>query len=342
LLRLSLRSAPRAGGGGGRERRARRGRLGDQNRPVDDSCPVGHVTGLLWLCFGLSGVAALGLELLWMRSAGLVLGATATTTSTVLACYFTGLGLGAALGRRPSTGGVRRYAFLELGAAAGGLWSLLVFRSALATGTLALAVAMLPAAVCLGATLPVLGQALVAGSVGRRGGLLYALNTAGGALGVAALGFGLPAAIGVTASYLTVAGASAVAGLLALVVGDQGPPPPEPRSMVASGVGASRLRLLAAASGAVGLALEVLWIRLFAQVLHNSVYSFAAVSLVFLVALAGGAGLSGMLLARVRAPVLAALALVSAAVAAVGGLWGFVWLTGDLGYVGMETGLPAY
>src|SRR5439155_23670061 len=148
LLRLSLRSAPLAGGGGGRERRARRGRLGDRNRPVDDACPVGHVTGLLWLCFGLSGVAALGLELLWIRSAGLVLGATATTRSPVLGCYFTGLGLGAALGRRPSTGGVRRYAFLELGAAAGGLWSLLVFRSALATGTLALAVAMLPAAVC--------------------------------------------------------------------------------------------------------------------------------------------------------------------------------------------------
>src|SRR5439155_1212013 len=95
---------------------------------------------------------AIGVELLWMRSAGLVLGATATTTSTVLACYFTGLGLGAALGRRTSTGGVRRYAFLELGAAAGGLWSLLVFRSALATSMLALA--MLPATLCLGATLP--------------------------------------------------------------------------------------------------------------------------------------------------------------------------------------------
>ena len=69
-----------------------------------DEPSVGIVRAVLWLCFGLSGVAALGFELLWMRSAGLVLGATATTTSTVLACYFTGLGLGAALGRRTSTG----------------------------------------------------------------------------------------------------------------------------------------------------------------------------------------------------------------------------------------------
>ena len=43
------------------------------------------------------------LELLWMRSAGLVLGATAPTTATVLACYFAGLGLGAALGAPPAS-----------------------------------------------------------------------------------------------------------------------------------------------------------------------------------------------------------------------------------------------
>jgi len=310
---------------------------------------------LLWLCFGLSGVAALGLELLWMRSAALVLGATAVTASMVLACYFAGLALGAALGRGTSSGGVRRYAFLELAAAVGGVWSLVVFRGlghevlqrALATGgfgarLFAMAVAMLPASVCLGATLPALGQTLAAGGVGRRGGLLYAVNTAGGALGVAALGFSLPGAIGVTASYLTVVGASAAAGLLALLVGDRVSPPPLPRPVEPPAVTATRLRLLAAASGALGLALEVLWIRLFAQVLHNSVYSFAAVSLVFLVAIAVGAGLAGVLLGQVRATVLAALALVAAAVAAVGGLWGFVWLTGDLGYVGMETGLPAY
>src|SRR5439155_14778006 len=133
-----------------------------------------------------------------------------------------------------------------------------------------------------------------------------------------------------------------LAGLVALAVGDAGVAAP---MHVASGLPALapvRLRLVAAGSGALGLGLEVLWTRLFAQVLHNSVYSFAAVGLVFLVALASGAALAGVLLVHVRATVVAALALVSAAVAAVGGLWSFVWLTGDLGYVGMETGLPAY
>jgi predicted membrane-bound spermidine synthase len=53
------------------------------------------MNSLLVLCCTISGAAALVLEVLWMRSAGLVLGTTASTTATVLACYFAGLGLGA-------------------------------------------------------------------------------------------------------------------------------------------------------------------------------------------------------------------------------------------------------
>ena len=171
------------------------------------------MSGLLWPCFAVSGAAALGLELLWMRSAGLVLGATAPTAATVLAGYFAGLGVGAALARGAPRRPIARYAILELGAAAGALWSVAVFRAlsvdgaqeALGTAGLsarvaAVALALLPATLCLGATLPVLGHALAASSVGKRGGLLYALNTLGGALGIAAMGFGLPGRIGVTIS----------------------------------------------------------------------------------------------------------------------------------------------
>src|SRR5205807_5380625 len=136
---------------------------------------------------------------------------------------------------------------------------MLVFRMqhALATNgpgrTLAVIMAVLPATICLGATLPALGQALTSpGHVGRRGGLLYAVNLAGGAIGVAAMGFGLPALIGVTASYLTAAATSAVAGLLALLVGDPVlAAPPEP-ARATSGRPRARLRLVAAASGALG------------------------------------------------------------------------------------------
>ena len=58
------------------------------------------MNGILWLCFSISGATALALEVLWMRSAGLVLCTTTPTAATVLACYFAGLGLGAASARR--------------------------------------------------------------------------------------------------------------------------------------------------------------------------------------------------------------------------------------------------
>src|SRR3989441_8052262 len=103
-----------------------------------------------------------------------------------------------------------------------------------------------------------------------------------------------------------------------------------------------RLRLVAAGSGALGRGLEVLWTRLFAQVLHNSVYSFAAVGLVFLLALAAGAALSALPLRRRAPAVVAGGALLGAAAATVGGIWLFVRATDGLAYVGMQTGLGEY
>src|SRR5256885_12409018 len=153
--------------------------------------------GLLWRCCAVAGAAALGPGLLGMRSAGLVLGGTAPTAATVLAGFFAGLGVGAALARGAPKRPIARYGLLELGAAAGALWSVAVFRAlaadrvqetleavGLAGRVAAVALALLPATVCLGATLPVLGHALAASSVGKRGGLLYALNTLGGAVGI--------------------------------------------------------------------------------------------------------------------------------------------------------------
>ena len=311
------------------------------------------MSALLWVAFALSGAGALGLELLWLRSAGLVLGTTTATAATVLASYFAGLAVGGVLARRPAARPVRRYAALELAGAAGALVSYAVFRwlggdsghalLAAPAGRIALvAVIIVPVTVALGATLPTLCHVLAAPRlVGRRGGALYALNTLGGAAGIAAMGFGLPAVAGVGASYTIAAAANALAGLLALAVGDVADESVtdsasrQPRSPVA-------LWLMAGTLGCVGMALEVMWIVLFAQVLHNSVYSFAAVSLVFVLALAAGAGLSAVVL-RTAAPMrVAAASVATAGVASVLGFWSFVQLTGGLQYFGMQHGLAEY
>src|SRR6059058_2220502 len=315
--------------------------------------------GLLWVCFGLSGAAALAFEMLWMRSAGLVLGTTALTAATVLACYFAGLGLGAACARQVSSRPVRLYGCLEIGAAGGALWSVAVFwiltqdaaqvwLSTLGTAgrVAAVALAILPTTICLGATLPSLGQALATfETVGRRGGFLYAINTIGGVLGAVAMGFGLPAVVGVRASYGIAAGTSMLAGVIAIMIGDRHEPAHvtlERTERLDISTGRGRLRFVAAGVGALGLGLEVLWIHLFAQVLHNSVYSFTAVIVVFLIAIASGAALAAFMLRRAAPSAVATTALVTAAGGTVAGLWLFVYLTDGLTYFGMRTGLLEY
>ncbi|HJY81379.1 MAG TPA: hypothetical protein VKK81_09880, partial [Candidatus Binatia bacterium] len=315
------------------------------------------MSGLLWLCFALSGAAALALEMLWMRSAGLVLGATASTAATVLACYFAGLGLGAAGARQASSRPVRLYGWLEIGAGLGALWSLAAFRimaSASGQGWLtaigtsgrvaAVIIATLPTTLCLGATLPAIGQVLAqARTVGQRGGLLYALNTCGGVLGAAAAGFGLPALLGVRASYSLAASVSVLAGITAIAIGGKEQKVPPPATTIPStGKGRGRLRLVAAGTGALGLGLEVLWTRLFAQVLHNSIYSFTAIAIVFLLAIALGAAIAALLLRRVVPLTVATTALLLAAGTTIGGLWFFVYWTGGLTYFGMRSGLIEY
>src|SRR4029453_9758687 len=126
LLRLSLRPAARTCRGSAGEPSA--GHSRGHTWAVSCSGEVaGSMNGILWLCFSVPGAAALALEVLWMRSAGLVLGATAATAATVLACYFGGLGLGNAMARGLRQRPVRLYGLLELGAGLGALWSLGIF-----------------------------------------------------------------------------------------------------------------------------------------------------------------------------------------------------------------------
>jgi spermidine synthase len=312
------------------------------------------VNALLWLCFALSGAAALALELLWIRSASLVLGTTAATAGAVVAGYFVGLAAGSFLGRRAVHPAVRRYGLLELTIAGSAVVSYGMFRLLTADGAqrmlgwagtggrvAVVAILIVPVTMALGATLPTLCHALaVPGTVGSRGGALYALNTLGGAVGIAVMGFGLPSVIGVGACYAVTAAASAAAGVIALAIGT--PRLPVAPAMVTEDPVPRRLWAVAAVTGFIGMSLEILWVVLHAQVLHNSVYSFAAVSLVFLLALAAGAEVSALLLRRADPLKVAAGGLLVSGVATIAGMWIFVGVTRGLQYIGMESSLLEY
>ncbi len=286
------------------------------------------------LLFAASGALSLVYELLWVRSFGLVFGSGARAVAAVLAVFFAGLAAGNALGPRLLRGGrdpLRIYAGLEL---AVGVAALLVpawlaahaalhpalYRLAggeglrLDASRLALAlVALLPAALAMGATLPVMAaaRALAAPGGGARAAsagasALYALNTLGAALGVLAAGFALPVALGVQrATGLAVAGslgAAAAAWLVARrwpALARAGPGRAAESDSVPGDRPLARALLGAAAlAGFVALALEVVYTRLLQRIGMGTVYAFAITLCVFLLCVAAGAALASRGLRR--------------------------------------------
>lgn len=278
--------------------------------------------------FLASGATALVYEILWMKQLSLLFGNSAQAAAATLAAFFSGIAAGNAYwGRRASTVArpLRSYALLEFGVAASAVFYFGVFVvydgvyqtlfNALgdnpAVFTLikfVLAFALFfPAAFFMGGTLPMMTQYLIERNhtlMGQRAAAIYAVNTFGAASGALAAGFFLPQTFGFQVSYLGAMAATILVGLIAYAVdrthhttsaptpGGSALEPPKPATTSAPPPGnpysPREWHALAALSGFTALALQVLWIRMFAQVLQNSVYTYAAILTVFLLALAIG------------------------------------------------------
>ncbi len=317
-----------------------------------------------------SGFTALTYEVLWVRQLGLVFGNTAISAATCLAVFFLGMSLGQWGASRRCTS-LRRplaaYGVLELLAAATtlgaialphlyvSLYSVLfdaMTHSAL-IGTVVRVVlsatVLLPPAIFLGATLPVMVEAEVrrSGALARSATALYAANTFGGVLGAIACSFWLAPALGFLATYLVVASVNVAVGLVAVVVGSRTPAPEGSAQPPRRGLALKplpKLVWLAFASGVLALSMEVIWTRMLVQVLHNSVYSFAAVLAVMLLALGGGSALIHVL-ARSRywhgESTLAGL-VIGGAVTTGASAQVFNWWTDGLAYLGGAAEWGAY
>jgi spermidine synthase len=258
---------------------------------------------------------------------GLVFGHTVFAVTTVLTAFMAGLGLGSwTFGRiadrqaRP----LRLYGLLEIGV--GGFCLLVpvllpvvervylaLARSvspsfltfSLAQFVLVLTLLLLPTTL-MGATLPVLSRLFVTehGTLGRRVGLLYALNTFGAVVGTALAGYVLLPALGMRATLTLAALVNlAVGGLivladqrLAALQGAAGAPgiDPPPAVSVESTEGERPLRLTLlglAVAGAASMIYEVAWTRALSLVLGSSTYAFTAMLLAFLLGLALGSAI---------------------------------------------------
>jgi spermidine synthase len=264
-------------------------------------------TSLILAAFLLSGACGLVYETIWARALAVIVGGTALATQAVLATFFAGLTAGAfVLGRRVASAsrGARAYAFLELGVALAGLFSLGALALAApffaarsdgaesaATAALAFAVTIavcFPATFMMGATYPAATRALSQWAValrsngGRLLGLAYAANTAGAVLGAAVTAFWLLPTLGVRGALLTAIAGNVVAATLALIAERTIARGFAPGLALASekrpGAFARPAHGLAAAaliSGLASVSLQIVAIRILAVTLHDTVYTFA-------------------------------------------------------------------
>ena len=340
-------------------------------RPLNSAAPL-HA-GAVRAAFLASGAVSLVYQVLWMRELGLLFGNTAQASATTITAFFLGLALGGwGAGARASrlTNPLRAYGWVEIGIALaavlffglmslyGALYPPLFRRLGHDPATFLLVkfglgvLVLLPASVLIGATLPLVGEHLLREreSLGREGTILYALNTAGAVAGTYLAGFVLPMAVGFRMSYAFAVAANLAIGVAMLAVAREGsrthpaeatPPPPAPAG--SEGISWRRVLALGFLSGAVTLALEVLWTRMFAQVLHNSVYTFAIILITFLAALAAGSAFAHRLIVSGPPPAVTLPRLLGAGAMLVAiSPWLFYALTGGLRYVADQSSWVGY
>lgn len=331
---------------------------------------------MLAVLFFFSGFAALVYQVLWVRELGLLFGSTAQAAALAIAVFFAGIALGSWFwGRRAKRyrSALAAFGWLEVAVATTALGHFFLLDAyhlvypalypvmvqlALADTILKCLIAAIvlgPPAFLMGGTLPMMGQYLIRSpeQLGRIGSLLYAINTGGAALGALAAGFALPLWLGFAGAYLLAIGLDTLVGLAALLLArrwvERAEPAPKAVAPAEVLTAASwpdhRLAwMIALVSGICALGVEVIWTRLFSQVLQNSVYTYSLVLVVFLVSLSLGALLANRLcrLTRPEAGWVMAGLLVGAGVLVAASPAVFHAGTGGLGYVGAGLGWRDY
>jgi spermidine synthase len=267
--------------------------------------------------FFMSGVAGLTFETLWFRLAGLSLGNSVWSVSLVLAAFMAGLTLGNGLVvrcHRRIADPVRLYALLELGIGIGSFLVVLALpRVSGALGPLfatvadtpwllntvrltsAFALLVLPTT-AMGATLPLLTDALSRGnpSFGATVGRLYGWNTLGAMLGAICCEAVLVRFFGIASTGLIAMLLNVTAGLLALRLGGTPAARPDVSSGAPFSARAYRYLVVALLSGAIMLALEVVWFRFLLLSYTGTGLTFA----VMLTIVLAGIGLGGLAAGR--------------------------------------------
>ncbi len=271
----------------------------------------------LCLIFFLSGAAALIFETLWFRLAGLTFGNSVWAGAVVLSSFMTGIALGnglAAVYGRIFRNPVRMYAFAEIAVAVSGLalvlslpfltsWFTPLFRPFLDNSWvinplrlfLAFMLMLIPTT-AMGVTLPLMVKALHTEGphFGRVLGLLYGLNTLGAVAGAVAAEMYFIGMFGIRGTGIVASVTDLFCAASALMLSRNfGKSETVERIVGAKPSYTKGVRFLAAGflSGALFLALEIIWFRFLILFINAHSLAFA----VMLALVLGGIGLGGLI-----------------------------------------------
>jgi spermidine synthase len=301
----------------------------------DKQVPASRLAEIVFWCFLVSGATSLILQGTLMRELRFVLGNTTLAITTVLCAFMAGLALGSYISGRlcdRTRRLLRLYGLLE---GAVGVCCLLlpvaivalepVYRSMyvhLQDSPLMLSMArfllcsllLLIPSTFMGATLPILTRwaSLRQGQVGRSIASLYAINSAGAAVGALVCGFVLLPYLGVSWTLWLACGIDILICVLMLVldrmdnapvveaVPDRYEPFRAVQTDAAAALWRSGLLLAYGLSGAAALTYEVAWTRGLALVVGSSTYAFSLMLAAFILGLAIGSAIMVRLIDRVR------------------------------------------
>lgn len=275
---------------------------------------------LLAICLFVSGAAGLIYEVVWSRYLALFVGSSGVAHLVILSVFMGGLAIGSRL-FGPRADAAKRpllvYVLLEVGIALAGILYPSAFEPlralfinaarALGGGGGALAIAaslvagasILPAAILMGGTTPVLlrGTGIGDRDLGRGIAAYYFINSLGAVFGALAAGLWLVPQLGLAESSRAAAGLNIIAGSLALAVLLMSPKTKSDRAESAAEessapmFSAKEIRaaaIVATISGFVSFIYEVAWIRLLSLVLGSATYAFPLMLGAFILGLSLG------------------------------------------------------
>jgi len=299
---------------------------------------------VLYVIFFISGFCGLCYEVIWGKEFHLILGHTTYAVSAVLTAFMAGLALGSYLIGKKADGAyssMRLYAILELGIGFCGLFfmraielykQIYIFMFPYISGpssefafkfVSSLLMIIIPTTL-MGATFPVMAKIII-DNVESRGysvGLIYFLNSVGGAFGCIFCGFYMLFEFGTEYSISIVCSLNIFCGLAVLLlkryfaggpssvyapVKRDRPPEQDNNDKNTAGTGAifNPIFALFMVSGFISMLLEITWTRFLILIMGSSTYSFSIMLFTFILFLAFGSLLISRRVDSISDPVLA-------------------------------------